>query len=149
MRFMGKIIILFSGILTIYILAIAFDNESLKIHPFTQSTTNCLRCHLKNDKKIKDTNIICAELCLTCHKEMKNHHIINVKIVEKLPGELKLTEKKRLTCISCHNLNNMRLDKSSWKAESLFDKAFTGTSQYKTYYLIKKNNDGQLCKTCH
>jgi hypothetical protein len=149
MRRMGKKVILLSGILSIYILATAFDNESLEIHPFIQSTTYCTHCHAKNDKKIPDLNRTCAELCFTCHKEIKNHHAINIKIAEKVPGELRLTEKKRLSCITCHSLNNSRFDNSSWKAESLYEKAFAGKAQYKTYFLIKKNNDGQLCKTCH
>jgi hypothetical protein len=146
---MGKIIILFSVIFSIYIFAIAFDIESIKIHPFIQSTTSCLQCHSKNDKKIINTTVTCSQFCLSCHKDNKNHHAINVKLREKLPEEFKLTDKNRLTCITCHNLNNNRFDNSSWKAESLYEKAFSGKSQYKTYYLIKKNSSGQLCKTCH
>jgi hypothetical protein len=149
MRRWGIIFILIIGIFTLCAFGIASDNESLKIHPFTQSTAYCSNCHLKNDKKIINTKIICSQLCLTCHNEMENHHIINVKIVGKLQEDFNLTEKKRLTCISCHSLNSTRFDNSSWKAQSLYEKAFTGKSQYKTYYLIKKNNDGQLCKTCH
>jgi hypothetical protein len=149
MHRIGKRILLLSGILSIYILSTAFDNKSLEIHPFIQSTAYCTPCHSKNDKKIIDRNKTCAELCFTCHKEIKNHHVINVKMAETHPGELRLTEKKRITCITCHSLDNSRFDNSSWRAESLYEKAFAGKSQYKTYFLIKKNNDGQLCKTCH
>jgi hypothetical protein len=149
MRRWGNIFILIICIFTLYIFAIAFDNESLTIHSFSQSTAYCINCHLKNDKKIINPNITCSQLCLTCHKDIKDHHIINIKIAGKLPEEYKLTDKKRLTCSTCHNLNNVRFDNSSWKAQSLYEKAFAGKSQYKTYYLIKKNNDGQLCKTCH
>jgi hypothetical protein len=142
-------ILLLCGILSIYILATAFDNESLKIHPFIQSPASCAQCHLKNDKKIIDPGITCGELCFTCHKDMKDHHAINIKMADKIPGELRLTEKKRLSCTTCHNPGNARFDSSSWKAQSLYERTFGGKSQYKTYFLIKKNNDGQLCKTCH
>ena len=37
---LGKLIIIFVVIFSLYILAIAFDDESLKIHPFTQSTAH-------------------------------------------------------------------------------------------------------------
>ena len=149
MRPLGKIVILSAIIFSIYILALAFDNDSLKIHPFIQSTASCMQCHSKNDKKIINPVITCSQFCLSCHKNIKNHHSIDVKINGKLREEFKLTAKKRLTCTTCHNLNNNRFDTTSWKAESLYEKAFSGKSQYKTYYLIKKNNNGQLCKTCH
>jgi hypothetical protein len=149
MRRMGLTVLLSCFIITAYIFATAFDNESLKIHPFVQSASNCTQCHSKNDRKISDPATPCSELCFTCHYDMKNHHAINVKVSGKTPEELRLTGKKRLSCNTCHRPDSARFDSSSWKAESLYEKAFGGKSQYKTYFLIKKNNDGQLCKTCH
>jgi hypothetical protein len=151
MRLWQKILFFLIGISVMAVFAAAFDNETLKIHPFVKDANNCATCHNKINKNIKlsDPALACAPQCLTCHKEMKNHHAINNKIIEKLPEEFILTGKKRLTCITCHNLKENRFDSKSWKAESLYEKIFSGTPRYKTYFLIKKNNNGQLCKTCH
>lgn len=149
MRRRGIILILFCIMLAAYLFATADNNGSLKIHPFTQSAAYCTSCHSKNDKKIINPNITCSELCLTCHKDINNHHKIDVRINKKLHEKFILTKKKRLTCITCHRLDNVRFDTSSWKAESLYEKVFAGKSQYKTYFLIKRNNDGSLCKICH
>ncbi len=148
MRRIG-IIILLCGIPAIYIFAAVFDNETLKVHPFVQSASYCTKCHSRNDRKISDQTRPCADFCYTCHQNIKNHHAVDVKITEKRPGELRLTDKKRLTCVTCHSPENARFDGSSWKAESLYERTFGAKSRYKTYFLIKQNNDGQLCKTCH
>ena len=61
----------------------------------------------------------------------------------------RLSENKKIACITCHDLNNKRYDKTSWKSESLYDRVFSKPTKYKTYYLVIKNNEGQLCITCH
>jgi hypothetical protein len=145
-----KIFLLSGCIIIIYSFCSALDNESLTIHPFLQSGTYCMDCHAKDNKiKITDTSPVCSQYCVTCHKSMENHHAINIKIKEQLPDEFVLTAKKRVACFTCHNIKSNRLDTSSWKAESLYEKVFKGEKKYKTYFLIKKNNEGQLCKTCH
>jgi hypothetical protein len=136
-------------IIVIYSLCIALDNENLTIHPFLQSETYCMDCHSKDKKHQTETGAVCSQMCMTCHKDMDNHHAINLKISEKLPSEFMLSSKKRVACITCHNIHNIRFDEVSWKAESLYEKVFKDEKKYKTYYLVKRNNEGQLCKTCH
>jgi hypothetical protein len=144
------IISLVCGILIIICILQALSNDAINIHPFIQSKDYCVKCHAKDKKNlISDPAIACAPLCLSCHKDIKNHHSVNVKIVEKLPEEFNLTKKNRLTCITCHNVKIMRFDNSSWKSESLYEKVFKGTTKHKTYFLVIKNNEGQLCKKCH
>ncbi len=147
-----SIVILFAVIISIiYIHVLASNNGQTEIHPFIHSKKSCEECHSNNEMKdlLHDSDKICSILCYTCHKGMQNHHIVDVKINEKLPANFILTRKNKITCITCHDLKNKRFDTSSWKAESLFEKIFTKKSEYKTYFLTKKNDDGQLCKTCH
>ncbi len=147
---MRKIFFVSGFILIIYSLGRTLDNESLTIHPFLQSENYCVDCHAMEKNYMKrGPALACTPFCLTCHKEIKNHHVLNIKITETLPEGFILTERKKLICITCHNLNNKRFDNTSWKAESLYEKVFKGEKKYKTYYLVKKNNEGQLCKTCH
>jgi hypothetical protein len=149
MRCLRKILLISGCVIIVYSLSIALDNENLSIHPFLQSEKYCMDCHSKDNKYITETGAICSQFCVTCHKAMNNHHSINIKVPEKLPDDFVLTGKKKLTCVTCHNIKNRRFDKVAWKAESLFEKVFKGEKKYKTYYLVKKNNEGQLCKTCH
>lgn len=120
-------------------------------HPFLSSDASCVECHRlkKIQVSANDTGNACSFLCLTCHKDIGNHHAINVRVKEEIPGQLILTSKKKLACITCHRLKNNRYDTSSWKAESLYENLFKSKKTYKTYYLAVKNNDGQLCKMCH
>ena len=149
MRFIHLIIIII--LLTTIGFLFADDNESLPIHPFLQNIDYCMPCHNSSKEKrlLQDTSLACSQCCLSCHNPANIHHPINIKISERLPDNFLLTPKKRLTCITCHNLNHDRFDSSSWKSESLYENMFKGSSKYKTYFLVQKNNNGQLCKTCH
>ncbi len=120
-------------------------------HPFIASETSCVECHKikKMTVTVNDTENACSYLCLTCHKDMDSHHAINLRLSEPFPAKFVLTSKNRVTCITCHRLKTNQYDTSSWKAESLYESIFNSKKIYKTYYLAKRNNDGQLCKTCH
>lgn len=124
------------------------DNDP---HPFIASVAACAECHRagKIHVNVKDTENACSYLCLTCHKDMDRHHAINVRLKEKIPDQFVLTSKNRLACITCHRLKTKRYDTSSWKAESLYENIFNSKKTYQTYYLVTRNNEGQLCKACH
>lgn len=137
------------GIICIFFVT-AKGYDSSDIHPFIRSGNYCIKCHVKDKRaRTADPSLACAEFCLSCHRDVSNHHSINVKILEKLPDGFNLAGSSRLTCTTCHNLKTVRFDTSSWKSESLYEKVFKGSSTYKTYFLVVKNNDGQLCKNCH
>ncbi|MBN2041447.1 MAG: hypothetical protein JW864_15515 [Spirochaetes bacterium] len=131
---------------------IAGNNDSTtEIHRLTELNKLCKDCHKKTDIHVTVDNPpdACAFLCISCHGEIGNHHSINIKMNEKLPDSINLTSKKRLTCRTCHNITLKRYGDKSWKAESMFEKIFKSKDKYKTYFLIKNNSNGQLCKTCH
>ena len=88
--------------------------------------------------------------CMSCHKKtMGRHHIIGTVLTEKPVGPLKLTSEKKTACFTCHNLSRPRYDSVRWKAASLYDRIFHPEKRYKTYFLSERNDQGQLCLSCH
>lgn len=139
--------------LAITISGSAIDSETRKIMPFVamESPIFCTPCHNTNEiASFKSPAMACATYCKTCHKEYEAHHKVGVVIKGKLPPELnRLNAKGELACYTCHDLTGKRYAPVPYKAESLFGKLFDFSSQYKTYYLPVRNNDGGLCKVCH
>jgi hypothetical protein len=101
----------------------------------------------------KETNATIHKInedgCIQCHKNMENHHKIGMKLKNKISPEILLSKDNKVNCFSCHNISLPRFDNVSWSAESLFSNMLSFKSKYKTYYLRKRNNKGQLCKQCH
>ncbi len=139
--------------LLIFILAIdgllvGVDRETIKIMPFVSDARYCTKCH--ENSTFPDSADACKNYCITCHKENdSNHHSTNASLKKVTDYSFKLTDRKKITCRTCHNLKLKRHAESAWKAESLYDSLFSKKKQYKTYYLPIKNNKGQLCKKCH
>jgi hypothetical protein len=129
----------------------AFDEETKKNMPFVSSKSFCLECHNTSEtKRLANPSKSCSTYCLTCHKDKKeNHHKIGIRTKHSPPLDLEYTERGRIACYTCHNLNNNRYDSESWKSQSIFESTFRKQSKYKTYYLVLKNNNGQLCDKCH
>jgi len=145
-----------SGLFIILLLFIfnysyGIDNETEKIMPFVNNNTYCAACHKSAEvkEKLKDTTRACDIFCKKCHKNMSKHHPAGVKLKNDLPENITLSSGKKLACITCHDLKVPRYDSVSWKAESLFGSIFKSEKRYKTYYLIIRNNDGDLCRKCH
>ncbi len=135
----------------IYGLMALVDDDAARIHPFIHSDKTCIECHNKVSVKaqMNNTSYICSQQCQVCHTDNSSHHQINVKMGEKLSENIILSSKKRMMCVTCHDPGRARYDNSVWKAESLYEKVFGSGGKFKTYFLIKKNNEGQLCKICH
>lgn len=144
-----KIIFIAGGLLLFCLYLAASDDADP--HPFAGSSACFVECHKaqKIQVTVTDPYNACSYMCLECHKDMDRHHAVNVRLKGKVSGELVLTSKKRLACITCHRPGNRRFDNISWKAESLYENIFSSKKKHKTYYLVTRNNDGQLCKMCH
>ena len=80
---------------------------------------------------------------------MAQHHTIGVQLVKSMAVDLPLTPDHRLTCTTCHRLSQPRQDRVRWRAESLFGRLFRRQDTYQTYYLVIRNDRGQLCRVCH
>jgi len=121
--------------------------------PFIVSSQGCMECHTKEEAiSFKNrTTESCSVFCASCHEQtldLEAHHKVSQRMTTKIPRGIRLLN-NRVTCFTCHDLKSKRFDNSSWKAESLYESLFDSKEIYKTYFLIKKNNEGQLCKTCH
>jgi hypothetical protein len=131
------------------------DRETLKIMPFVESASYCIKCHPDNKSAglIKEPALSCNTYCMSCHSKKKDirdkHHVVRVRINFKPKFEFRSSANNRIMCITCHNLKRKRYDSVSWKSESLFERMFKGKKQYRTFYLVIRNNEGKLCTKCH
>ncbi len=148
------LVTVFSG-LVFKMISDGADSDTVEVMPFVESASYCVKCHSdrKSNGYLKEPALSCDTYCMTCHGTMEDirdrHHVVNVRISFKPKFSFRSSKKKRIMCITCHNLKEKRYDKVSWKAESLFEKVFKGRSRYKTYYLVMKNSNGKLCRKCH
>jgi hypothetical protein len=138
-------------VLTFVLLFGTMDKATEKIMPFVGDNSFCLECHSRQELETQYTDPAkaCDNYCFKCHKESETHHPVGKEVTFDIPGEIVLREGGRLACISCHDLKNKRMDDKPWKSKSLFGRIFRRQTNYKTYYLIKNNSKGQLCKNCH
>lgn len=135
--------------ISLFFSAAAMDTATIAIMPFVNSRNSCIPCHKTGDVQTVKPYRACSTFCLSCHVQFKqDHHPYDVRLKKIIDG-MDLTEMKRVSCFSCHDLNTARFDRVSWKAESLFDSVFRAKDQYKTYYLTTNNREGGLCKKCH
>jgi len=123
----------------------------------------CAKCHKADAEKRwkSDYKHPCTPYCTTCHKaaEMKRHHPVGTKLSRKPDREeedddhdddkMPLAGEMKMGCGTCHEMSRPRHDSVRWKAASMFDRLFRAEKRYKTYFLSKRNDQGQLCLSCH
>jgi hypothetical protein len=146
-------VLLVPAVLGMMMSSYSYDRETLSIMPFVDSGKNthfCSRCHTFTDRSsFQVVTNICDQMCRTCHRELEGHHKVGMKIGGKAPAVVKLRKDGTLACVSCHDLGGARWDGKAWKAQSLFGAMFMSGGKHRTYYLVERNNDGQLCGRCH
>lgn len=94
----------------------------------------------------------CTPYCLSCHAmrlDLERHHPVGVSLPMVPPPAIRLTADKKNACFTCHDMSRPRYDSVRWKSTSLFDRLFRKESRYKTYFLLMRNDEGQLCQNCH
>jgi hypothetical protein len=113
----------------------------------------CVACHPGDaaSRFAEGATRFCSPYCQTCHAkgEMARHHNVGVALAQAPSAVLPLTSGKKTACITCHLLSRPRYDTVRWKAASLYDRMFRGEPRYKTYFLAMRNDQGQLCLSCH
>jgi hypothetical protein len=139
------------GIVAWTLASLSQIDETAKIMPFVHDASSCKSCHASGEQTVwlNEPTRSCSTFCLTCHKEMGPHHTVGSTIETRNPVQFVLTSKKTLACITCHDLKTNRYDSKPWKSESLFGSIFQRGDMYKTFYLVERNNRGQLCRQCH
>ena len=113
----------------------------------------CAACHAAAGEALWATrqDRPCSPYCMTCHgkAEMARHHNVGTPLKRPPGAALPLAKGQRVACFTCHLLSQPRYDSVRWKAASLYDRTFRTASQYKTYFLVTRNDQGQLCLACH
>ena len=151
----GRITFILLFLISAVFLPGAYDRETVKIMPFVESNKYCKECHSdkKSEELIRDPLKSCVTYCKTCHNRIKDitekHHVVGKRLKFQSKYDFRISGKKKIACYTCHDLGINRYDSSSWKSESFYEKVFKKKAKYKTYYLVMKNNEGQLCTRCH
>ncbi len=132
----------------------ARDPETVQVMPFVADRAACAACHGPDRQAPaapQDVARACTTLCTTCHKADQTgaHHGVGQALESGASTSLPLTKDGRTACFTCHDLTRPRWSDVPWKAQSLFDRTFRSAKRYRTYYLVVRNDKGQLCKACH
>jgi len=113
----------------------------------------CVACHPGDaaSRHAAGATRLCSAYCQTCHAkdDMARHHKVGTALAQAPSAVLPLTSGKKTACITCHLLSRPRYDSVRWKAASLYDRMFRAEPRYKTYFLAMRNDQGQLCLSCH
>lgn len=113
----------------------------------------CAPCHKDSEQRWAAREYRpCTPYCMSCHgkrADITRHHPVGVLLPTEPDPALKLTSDKRNACFTCHDLSRPRYDSVRWKSASLFDRLFREEPRYKTYFLLMRNDRGQLCQNCH
>lgn len=128
----------------------AYDDSTKKDMPFVTTASYCLDCHTREEARSfrNSTAQSCSVFCSTCHNNLGPHHEIDRYVTGDIPQGI-ILQNEKIACFTCHDLRNSRQDNVSWKAESLYERMFHRKEIYSTYFLVERNNEGQLCKKCH
>lgn len=126
-------------------------------HGLLSDPERCLRCHQEvpepGDRTVKLRRDV-VSLCLECHreKELSALHPVDIRPGTQVPPDLPLDEQGTITCATCHDPHGTFEADEPYVAESLSRRLvslFTGRRKYRTFYLRRPNDKGQLCLTCH
>lgn len=125
-------------------------------HAFLRDRRHCLDCHAEVPRRgatlrfKKDV----VTLCLDCHREkdLSALHPVDVRPGSKVPRDLPLDDRGAITCATCHNPHRPAEGTEPYVAQPLYERllsALGGDRQYRTFYLRRRNDEGQLCLGCH
>lgn len=119
-------------------------------HP-TWNVEACVSCHAaKAERPMLEARITvpCKTMCVSCHS-MKSHHPVGVKIDAEVKPPLRLTSEGRNTCVTCHDVTRSRTESVPWVSQSFIQRVMSRSKEHKTYFLVMRNDHGQLCRNCH
>ncbi len=129
-------------------------------HSSLDTSGACGDCHLDEVKRGQPVqrplrfkkDIV--SICLGCHleKDVSTLHPVDIRPGMEVPADLPLDEEETITCATCHNPHMRFEGKKPFVAEELTKRLlslFTINKTYRTFYLRRANDKGQLCKSCH
>lgn len=135
------------------ITALTLSAQEMLGHGSLAEPSACVACH-KEDGQARWTNQrwrACTPFCLSCHSpaDTAQHHPVGKALRKPLTVPLPLGPGEVMACRTCHDLSRAREDSVRWRAESLYGRLFRRQSRHKTYFLVQRNDRGQLCLACH
>ncbi|MBI5017003.1 MAG: hypothetical protein HZB55_16150 [Deltaproteobacteria bacterium] len=134
----------------------AAPRGALDPHAFLSDRRHCMDCHADPPRKgvrprfKKDV----VALCLDCHREkdLTALHPVDVRPGSKVPRDLPLDERGAITCATCHNPHQALEAEVPYVAQPLYQRLLSVLGRgrrYRTFYLRRRNDEGQLCLGCH
>jgi len=128
-------------------------------HGFLQDAGGCVRCHVDVPRRGTPRDRLrfqrdLVSLCLDCHREkdVSALHPVDIRPGDRVPEDLPLDSHGAITCVTCHNPHGPYEAEVPYVAESLSRRILsllTGRKRYRTFYLRRANDRGQLCLGCH
>ncbi len=122
-------------------------------HAFASDPSRCVVCHsapsgggeLRRDA---------VSLCLECHgdKDLSTLHPVDIRPGARVPDDLPLDERGTIHCATCHDPHGPHEADEPYVSPSLAERLVslvTGRKRYRTFYLRRPNDRGQLCLGCH
>ncbi|GAB4265624.1 MAG: hypothetical protein Kow0092_18090 [Deferrisomatales bacterium] len=119
---------------------------------------DCERCHLATpDPGAAATAGLRKDvvgLCLECHrdKDLSALHPVDIRPGAQVPDDLPLDDHGTITCATCHDPHGPYEADEPYVAQALSRRLLsllTGRRRYRTFYLRRRNDEGQLCLACH
>lgn len=126
-------------------------------HALFRDRRRCAGCHGEVPRKgarvrfVKDV----VAICLDCHydKDLSTLHPVDVRPGTKVPRDLPLDDRGAITCGTCHDPHRPADAAQPFVAQRLYERllsAFTRKDKrFQTFYLRRRNDQGQLCLGCH
>jgi len=138
-----------------------FSGVEGAVHPFAHDKNKCDTCHEvfqtpRPEGSLivfrEDRYIALSGRCLKCHQYHVGDHPVRITATLPVPKDLPLSDKKEITCITCHNPHFQRFSNRPWYPRSYETKLtdfITMKKTYKTYFLRRNNEQKDLCLSCH
>ena len=104
-------------------------------HDFIRLNRTCDWCHASVGVTTRGVmRRAVGRICAECHAPSDTQHPVEMEPAMKIPADLPLDHKGRLTCATCHNIHRSRFD------------PLTGE---KTMYLRRDGSPRAFCEACH
>ena len=138
-----------------------FSEQDAQIHPFVNDKNRCNTFHDVFQTSGADASYIVfrensAALltanCSNCHPRYPGDHPVLIKASFTVPKDLPLSEKREITCMTCHNPHFIRFSNRPWYPRSYITTMLDHVKrkkEFKTYFLRRNNSKKELCLSCH
>ena len=138
-----------------------FLEQEAQTHRHVNDKNKCSTCHEVIQTSGSDASYIIfrenyAALltanCLKCHQQNIGDHPILIKASFPVPKDFPLSDKKEITCVTCHNPHFQRFSNRPWYPrtfKTIVADYVKRKKVHKTFFLRRNNAEKELCLSCH